>query len=64
MKQCNLKNISLLTCDVSQEYLVKEANLSRGALRMVGDILNENSLFYISLLEMLYMQLDINDKTE
>lgn len=64
MTRCNLKKILLLTCDVSQEYLVKEANMSRGALRMVGDILNENSLFYISLLEMLYMQLDINDKTE
>lgn len=47
-----------------KEYLVKEGNLSRGALRMVGDILNENSLFYMSLLEMLYIQSDINDKTE
>lgn len=47
-----------------QEYLVKEGNLSRGALRMIGDILNENSLFYTSLLEMLYIQSDINDNTE
>nr|XP_046244346.1 L-amino-acid oxidase [Scatophagus argus] len=46
------------------EYLVKEGNLSRGALRMVGDILNENSLFYTSLIEMLYIQSDINDNTE
>lgn len=44
-----------------KEYLVKEGNLSRGALRMIGDILNENSLFYLSLLEMLYMQTDIGD---
>ncbi|KAF3847214.1 hypothetical protein F7725_020242 [Dissostichus mawsoni] len=29
----------------TKEYLVKEGNLSRGALRMIGDILNENSLF-------------------
>lgn len=31
---------------------------------MVGDILNENSLFYMSLVEMLYIQSDINDRTE
>lgn len=42
-------------------YLVEEGNLSRGALRMIGDILNENSLFYTSLVEMLYMQSDIGD---
>ncbi|XP_028275811.1 L-amino-acid oxidase-like [Parambassis ranga] len=47
-----------------KEYLVKEGNLSRGALKMIGDILNENSLFYTSLLEMLYIQSDINDNTE
>ncbi|KAM9317516.1 L-amino-acid oxidase [Pholidichthys leucotaenia] len=47
-----------------KEYLVKEGNLSRGALRMIGDILNENSLFYTSLVEMLYMQLDISDNIE
>ena len=46
-----------------QEYLVKEANVSRGGLRMIGDILNENSFFYTSLLEMLYIQSDINDNT-
>ncbi|XP_012675642.1 L-amino-acid oxidase [Clupea harengus] len=44
-----------------KEYLVKEANLSRGALRMIGDILNENSIFYTALTEMLYIQSDIND---
>ena len=37
---------------IFQEYLVKEGNLSRSALRMIGDILNENSLFYASLTEM------------
>ncbi|XP_045559339.1 L-amino-acid oxidase-like [Salmo salar] len=50
------------SCSV-KEYLVKEGNLSRGALRMIGDILNENSLFYTSLTEMLYTQSDINDNT-
>lgn len=48
----------------TQEYLVKEGNLSRGALRMIGDILNENSLFYASLIEMIYMQSDISDNIE
>uniref|UniRef100_A0AAV2J1U8 Amine oxidase n=1 Tax=Knipowitschia caucasica TaxID=637954 RepID=A0AAV2J1U8_KNICA len=47
-----------------KEYLVKEGNLSRGALRMIGDILNENSLFYMSLVEMLYIQSDIGDNIE
>ncbi|KAF6720814.1 L-amino-acid oxidase [Oryzias melastigma] len=47
-----------------KEYLVKEGNLSRGALRMIGDILNENSLFYTSLIEMLYIQSDISDNIE
>ncbi|XP_013887416.1 L-amino-acid oxidase [Austrofundulus limnaeus] len=47
-----------------KEYLVKEGNLSRGAQRMIGDILNENSLFYTSLIEMLYIQSDINDNTQ
>ncbi|XP_030633970.1 L-amino-acid oxidase-like [Chanos chanos] len=46
-----------------KEYLVKEGNLSRGALRMIGDILNENAFFYTALLEALYLQTDINDKT-
>lgn len=43
---------------------MKEGELSRGALRMIGDVLNENSLFYMSLVEMLYIQSDINDNTE
>ncbi|XP_033833254.1 L-amino-acid oxidase [Periophthalmus magnuspinnatus] len=47
-----------------KEYLVNEGDLSRGAVRMIGDILNENSLFYTSLIEMLYMQFDIADDIE
>lgn len=42
---------------------MKEANLCHGALRMIGDILNENSLFYTALTEALYDQSDINDET-
>uniref|UniRef100_A0A671R2D7 Amine oxidase n=1 Tax=Sinocyclocheilus anshuiensis TaxID=1608454 RepID=A0A671R2D7_9TELE len=44
-----------------KEYLVNVGNLSRGALRMIGDILNENSFFYTAITEMLYIQCDIND---
>ncbi|XP_016300759.1 L-amino-acid oxidase-like isoform X1 [Sinocyclocheilus anshuiensis] len=44
-----------------KEYLVNVGNLSRGALRMIGDILNENSFFYTALTEMLYIQCDITD---
>ncbi|KTF92222.1 hypothetical protein cypCar_00008491 [Cyprinus carpio] len=44
-----------------KEYLVNVGNLSRGALRMIGDVLNENSFFYTALTEMLYIQCDIND---
>uniref|UniRef100_A0A8C2JIH0 Amine oxidase n=1 Tax=Cyprinus carpio TaxID=7962 RepID=A0A8C2JIH0_CYPCA len=45
-----------------KEYLVNVGNLSRGALRMIGDILNENSFYYTALTEMLYIQCDITDK--
>ncbi|CAB1323506.1 unnamed protein product [Coregonus sp. 'balchen'] len=48
---------------LQKEYLVNEVNLSRGALRMIGDILNVNSLFYTALTEALYDQSDINDET-
>ncbi|XP_071763563.2 L-amino-acid oxidase-like [Centroberyx gerrardi] len=47
-----------------KEYLVKVANLSRGAVAMIGDILNVNSLFYTSLVETLYTQRSINDQTK
>lgn len=30
---------------------------------MIGDILNENSFFYIALTEILYIHADINDNT-
>lgn len=46
-----------------KDYLLKVANLSHGAVRMIGDILNENSFFYTSLTETLYIQSDINDDT-
>ncbi|CAL8376962.1 unnamed protein product [Gadus morhua 'NCC'] len=45
-------------------YLVQVANLSPEEIRMIGDLLNENSLMYTALTEMLYDQSDINDQTE
>ncbi len=47
---------------VSQEYLKEEAHLSPGALRMIGDLLNERGLMYTALSEMIYDQTDVNDK--
>ncbi|XP_030193985.1 L-amino-acid oxidase isoform X7 [Gadus morhua] len=45
-------------------YLVQVANLSPEEMRMMGDLLNENSLMYTALTEMLYDQSDISDQTE
>ncbi|MGH0164868.1 UNVERIFIED_CONTAM: hypothetical protein FKN15_047900 [Acipenser sinensis] len=52
----------LYTEAVAKEYLQKEGNLSRAAVRMVGDILNEQSLFYTALTESLRDEADLNDK--
>ena len=49
---------------VIQGYLVQVANLSSEEVRMIGDLLNENSLMYTALTEMLYDQSDISDQTE
>ncbi|KAJ3585685.1 hypothetical protein NHX12_014404, partial [Muraenolepis orangiensis] len=46
-----------------QGYLEQVANLTSEELRMIGDLLNENSLMYTALTEMLYDQADINDYT-
>ncbi|XP_042368226.1 L-amino-acid oxidase-like [Plectropomus leopardus] len=46
-----------------QEYLKEEGELSLEAVRMIGDLLNEQSLMFTALTEMLYDQSDINDKT-
>ncbi|XP_025032770.1 L-amino-acid oxidase-like, partial [Python bivittatus] len=34
----------------TKEYLIKEGNLSRGAIEMIGDFLNEDAGYYISFL--------------
>ncbi|KAM3847473.1 L-amino-acid oxidase-like [Vipera latastei] len=37
----------------TKEYLIKEGNLSRGAVDMIGDLLNEDSGYYVSFIESL-----------
>uniref|UniRef100_A0A8D2LBB3 Amine oxidase n=1 Tax=Varanus komodoensis TaxID=61221 RepID=A0A8D2LBB3_VARKO len=36
---------------IQQQYLIKVANLSRGAVRMIGDLLNEEAGYYLSFIE-------------
>ena len=50
-----------MTLSVKQEYLQEEGGLSSEALRMIGDLLNEESLMYTALTEMIYHMTDIND---
>ncbi|NXT44629.1 OXLA oxidase, partial [Pelecanoides urinatrix] len=38
----------------TKEYLIKVGNLSRGAVQMIGDLLNEDSGFYLSFLASLW----------
>uniref|UniRef100_A0A8C5BD16 Amine oxidase n=1 Tax=Gadus morhua TaxID=8049 RepID=A0A8C5BD16_GADMO len=45
-------------------YFVQVANLSSEEVRMIGDLLNENSWMYLALTEMLYELADISDQTE
>ncbi|XP_047242365.1 L-amino-acid oxidase-like [Girardinichthys multiradiatus] len=47
-----------------KEYLKVVAGLSHEAIRMIGDLLNEQSLMYTALSEMLYDQSDVNDTTK
>ncbi|XP_030609801.1 L-amino-acid oxidase-like [Archocentrus centrarchus] len=44
-----------------KEYLKEEGGLSPEALRMIGELLNEQSLMYTALTEMIYDQTDISD---
>ncbi|XP_067380029.1 L-amino-acid oxidase-like [Channa argus] len=44
-----------------KEYLKEEGGLSSEAVRMIGDLLNEQSLMYTALTEMIYDQTDISD---
>ncbi|XP_034021025.1 L-amino-acid oxidase-like [Thalassophryne amazonica] len=47
-----------------KEYLKQEGGVSDEAIRMIGDLLNEQSFMYTALTEMLYEQADINDHTK
>uniref|UniRef100_A0A3Q2QF56 Amine oxidase n=1 Tax=Fundulus heteroclitus TaxID=8078 RepID=A0A3Q2QF56_FUNHE len=47
-----------------KEYLKEVGGLSDEAIRMIGDLLNEQSLMYTGLIEMLYDQADVNDKVK
>ncbi|XP_054863890.1 L-amino-acid oxidase-like [Amphiprion ocellaris] len=44
-----------------KEYLKEEGGLSPEAIRMIGELLNEQSLMYTALSEMIYDQTDISD---
>ncbi|XP_041841769.1 L-amino-acid oxidase-like [Melanotaenia boesemani] len=46
-----------------KEYLTEVGGLSHEAIRMIGELLNEQSLMYTALTEMIYDQSDINDNT-
>ncbi|KAM3598696.1 uncharacterized protein V6R79_021483 [Siganus canaliculatus] len=47
-----------------KEYLKEVAGLSPEALRMIGDLLNEQGLMYTALSEMVYDQSDVSDDVE
>ncbi|XP_027893166.1 L-amino-acid oxidase-like [Xiphophorus couchianus] len=44
-----------------KEYLKEEGNLSLEAIRMIGELLNEQSMMYTALTEMIYDQTDVSD---
>ncbi|XP_072232760.1 L-amino-acid oxidase-like [Leuresthes tenuis] len=46
-----------------KEYLRAEGGLSAEAVRMIGDLLNEQSLMHLALTEMLYVDSDVSDQT-
>ncbi|XP_072232063.1 L-amino-acid oxidase-like isoform X2 [Leuresthes tenuis] len=47
-----------------KEYLKEEGGLSQEAIRMIGELLNEQSLMYTALSEMIYDQTDISDNVK
>ncbi|XP_068444371.1 L-amino-acid oxidase-like [Clinocottus analis] len=46
-----------------KEYLKEEGDVSPEAVRMIGDLLNEQSLMHLALTELLYLQSDVSDST-
>lgn len=63
MLQLTENQKSAETYVVSQEYLKTEGGLSAEAVRMIGDLLNEQSLMHLALTELLYLQSDVSDST-
>nr|XP_019965163.1 PREDICTED: L-amino-acid oxidase-like [Paralichthys olivaceus] len=47
-----------------KDYLKREGDLSNEAVRMIGDLLNEDSLMHTALTEMIYDTNDISDHTD
>ncbi|XP_060922423.1 L-amino-acid oxidase-like [Limanda limanda] len=47
-----------------KEYLKTKGGLSAEAVRMLGDLLNEDSLMHMALTEMMYLSSDVNDNTK
>ncbi|KAK5848103.1 hypothetical protein PBY51_005750 [Eleginops maclovinus] len=46
-----------------KEYLREEGGVSLEAIRMIGDLLNEQSLMHLALTEMIYIESDVSDTT-
>uniref|UniRef100_A0A3Q3AWG6 Amine oxidase n=1 Tax=Kryptolebias marmoratus TaxID=37003 RepID=A0A3Q3AWG6_KRYMA len=46
-----------------KEYLRTEGGLSAEAVRMIGDLLNEQSFMHLALTEMIYVESDVSDST-
>ncbi|XP_067393733.1 L-amino-acid oxidase-like [Emydura macquarii macquarii] len=47
----------------TKEYLIKEGNLSRGAIDMIGDLLNEDGRHYMSFLHSVMAHVTFADKS-
>uniref|UniRef100_A0A3Q3B9A1 Amine oxidase n=1 Tax=Kryptolebias marmoratus TaxID=37003 RepID=A0A3Q3B9A1_KRYMA len=47
-----------------KEYLIEEGHLSPEAIRMIGTLLDEQSLMYTALTEMIYDQTDVNSSAK
>nr|UKM49430.1 L-amino acid oxidase-like protein [Trachinotus ovatus] len=47
-----------------KEYLREAGGLSAEAVRMIGDLLNEQSLMHLALTEMIYINSDVSDNTK
>ncbi|KAM4713882.1 L-amino-acid oxidase-like [Anableps anableps] len=51
----------LLQEALQPEYLQEESHLSSEAIRLIGDLLNEDSIMSMALTEMIYLENDVSD---